>query len=144
MLPPADRRLLTSIGRHFSSWFNMKVLGPKLYHMLGFRPTGDLGPLTYYTSARNKIVFFPKAPPLHPPSYLQTVQRNRYRLAAIAWNDLPEVERLNWEKIAKTAKLTINGYNLFVWYYLRNGGATIQAFQDRYSIQVLPLMWSVP
>jgi hypothetical protein len=121
----------------------MKLLGPSLYHMLGFRPTGDLGPFTFYTSARNAIVFFPKAPPLNPPSYLQTVQRNRFRLAAKAWQRLPRLEQTNWEAVAKTAKLTITGYNLFVWYFLRNGQATVQAFADRYNIQLLPLMWSV-
>lgn len=121
----------------------MKLLGPSLYHMLGFRPTGDLGPFTFYTSQRNSIVFFPKAPPLNPPSYLQTVQRNRFRLAAKQWQALPDLERTNWERVAKTAKLTITGYNLFVWAVLRNGETTIQAFSDRYGIQLLPLNWSV-
>ena len=122
----------------------MKPGGLAIYSVLGLRPTGDLGPYTFYTSARNRVVIFPKAPPLNPPSYLQTVQRNRFRLAAKSWQALPDIEQKNWERISKTAKLTINGYNLFVWYYLRNGEATIQAFQDRYKIQVLPLMWSVP
>lgn len=120
----------------------MKLSKPSIYHMLGFRPTGDLGPLTFYTSAKNQIVFFPKAPPLNPPSYLQTVQRNRFRLAAKTWHMLPPAERDNWEHVAKTAKLTINGYNLFVWYYLRNGEDWIIRFQDRYGIQLLPLRWS--
>jgi len=121
----------------------MKLLGPSLYHMLGFRPTGDIGPYTFYTSQRNAIVFFPKAPPLNPPSYLQTVQRNRFRLAAKQWQALPELERENWERVAKTAKLTITGYNLFVWHLLRHGQTTVQAFSDRYGIQLLPLNWSV-
>jgi len=121
----------------------MKLLGSSLYKMLGFRPTGDLGPFTFYTSQRNAIVFFPKAPPLNPPSYLQTVQRNRFRRAAKSWQALPELEQQNWERISQTAKLTITGYNLFVWYFLRDGHQTIQAFQDRYGIQVLPLNWSV-
>ena len=121
----------------------MKLLGPSLYHMLGFRPTGDLGPYTFYTSQRNAIVFFPKAPPLNPPSYLQTVQRNRFRRAAKSWQALPEIERQNWELVAQTAKLTITGYNLFVWYSLRDGRSTVQAFADRYGIQLLPLNWSV-
>jgi len=110
--------------------------------MLGFRPTGDLGPFTFYTSQRNATVFFPKAPPLNPPSYLQIVQRNRFRIAAAQWQALPELERENWEKVTKTAKLTINGYNLFVWYLLRHGEDTIKKFSARYSIKLLPLNWS--
>jgi hypothetical protein len=121
----------------------MKITGTSLYKWLGFRPTGDLGPFTFYTSQRNRIVFFPKAPPLNPPSYHQTVQRNRFRLAAKAWQALPDIEQQNWERVSKTAKLTINGYNLFVWYYLRNGESTCRAFGDRYNIQLFPLMWSV-
>ena len=121
----------------------MKTTGVAIYKLLGFRPTGDLGPFTFYTSQRNRIVFFPKAPPLNPPSYLQTVQRNRFRLAAKAWQALPELEKQNWERVTQTAKLTINGYNLFVWYYLRNGESTVKAFGARYNIQLFPLMWSV-
>lgn len=121
----------------------MKPGAPTIYCMLGFRPTGDLGPYTFYTSKRNKIVIFPKAPPLNPPTYHQIVQRNRFRLAAKAWQTLPDNEQQNWEAVSKTAKLTINGYNLFVWYFLKDGEQTIQAFSDRYNIPLLPLRWSV-
>jgi len=120
----------------------MKTTGAQLYHMLGFRPTGDLGPFTFYTAKNGAVVFFPKAPPLNPPSYLQTVQRNRFRLAAKTWKTLPEAERQNWERLAKTAKLTINGYNLFVWYFTRDGADWIARFEKRYHIQLLPLRWS--
>lgn len=120
----------------------MKRHAPELWHMMGLRPTGDIGPFTFYTSKRNQFVFFPKAPPLNPPSYLQTVQRNRFRLCAKVWQNLPELERLNWERVTKLAKLTINGYNLFVWYQLRNGESTCRAFADRYKIQLFPLNWS--
>jgi len=121
----------------------MKLIGPKIWNFLGFRPTGDIGPLTFYTSQRNAIVWFPKAPPLAPPSYLQIVQRNRFRATAKRWTSLPEIERQNWEAVAKKAKLTINGYNLFVWYALRNGEETVQALADRHDIQLLPLNWSI-
>lgn len=120
----------------------MKPIGGSIWQFLGFRATGDLGPFTFYTTQRNQTVFFPKAPPLNPPSYLQTVQRNRFRLAATTWKALPESERRNWERITQTAKLTINGYNLFVWYLLRNGEDTCQKFADRYNIQLFPLNWS--
>jgi len=121
----------------------MKLIGPKIWNLLGFRPTGDIGPLTFYTSQRNAIVWFPKSPPLAPPSYLQIVQRNRFRTTAKRWTELPEIERQNWETVSKKAKLTINGYNLFVWYALRDGEQTVQALADRYNIQLLPLNWSI-
>lgn len=120
----------------------MKTIGGSIWQYLGFRPTGDLGPLTFYTTRRGETVFFPKAPPLNPPSYLQTVQRNRFRTAAKTWKALPELERQNWEAVTRKAKLTINGYNLFVWYLLRDGEKTATAFAERYDIQLFPLNWS--
>jgi len=85
---------------------------------LGRNPTGDLGPLTAYTSRRHGAVWFTKSPPLKPASEWQRQQRNRFRLAAKAWKELPKDERDLWTLAARRARLYITGYNLWMWWLL--------------------------
>jgi len=44
---------------------------PNIIALLGFNPTGDLGPFTIYTAHDRRPVVFPKAPPKEPPSWKQ-------------------------------------------------------------------------
>lgn len=96
--------------------------------LLGFNPTGDLGPLTAYTSQRSKAVWFPKTNPLSPPSPMQQKMRNLYRLYAAAWRALSPTERNAWSTAARQAALRITGFNLWVWY---------QRFQDTPTIRTI-------
>ncbi|MEE9602967.1 MAG: hypothetical protein V3V75_06670 [Thermoguttaceae bacterium] len=101
----------------------------KIWQLFGLRPTGDLGPWTFYFSQRNATVVFLRAPPLQPPSELQRHQRNKFRLVAYVWRDLGLAAQSNWAAAAERAHLSITGYNLFVWYQLtqnRNALATIE------------------
>lgn len=84
---------------------------------LGLNPTGDLGPLTSYTSKRRKPVWFLKAPPTTPPTGWQIKQRNLFRQIARHWNQLTPAARADWETAAKRAHLTITGLNLFVYFH---------------------------
>jgi hypothetical protein len=97
--------------------------------LLGFNATGDLGPLTAYTSRRAGTVWFPKAPPLKPPSIPQIRMRDRMRLAAQAWKALSNEARQRWHDACRRAHLYIHGYNLWVWYQItrsRSGLSTIE------------------
>ncbi len=94
-----------------------------LFHLMGMYVTGDWGPLTFYTSRRGKVVWFPKSPPLSPPSPWQTSQRNTFRLAALWWSTLTSAERTDYELASKRASLCMTGYNLFVHFKTTNDDA---------------------
>lgn len=87
-------------------------------NFLGLNPTGDLGPLTAYTSRRHGTVWFPKAPPTTPPSLKQLHQRDRFRLAAEAWKEQTDETRNRWHAACRRAGLYVHGYNLWVWFHL--------------------------
>jgi len=97
--------------------------------LLGFNPTGDLGPLTAYTSRRHGTVWFAKSPPLKEPSPWQLRQRDRFRLAAQAWRMLDETQRQTWHLATRRARLFVHGYTLWIWWQLlrdRAGLSTIE------------------
>ena len=115
------------------------LIGPKIkaLHLIGLRPTGDLGPLTGYTSKRGKAVWFLKAPPKIPPTCWQIVQRNAFRINAIAWNALEPQVRANWLNAAKIARLTITGFNLWTWYNLCPDPAVIRTIEHVSGIKLI-------
>lgn len=96
---------------------------------LGFNATGDLGPLTAYTSRRAGTVWFPKSPPLKPPSDHQLRQMDRFRFAARAWKAEHESTRKNWHDAARRARLLVNGYTLFTWYQLTRNRAALRTIE---------------
>lgn len=85
---------------------------------IGLNPTGDLGPLTAYTSRRHGTVWFKKSPPLTPPSLKQLHQRDRFRLAAEAWRNLPHVTQEVWHTACHRAGLYLHGYLLWTFWML--------------------------
>lgn len=100
-----------------------------ILNYLGLRPTGDLGPLTGYTSKRGKLVWFLKAPPTCPPSVWQTSQRNKFRLAALAWNALSDAERQQWHLAEQRGPLNITGYNLYIYWTLTGDDHAVRAIE---------------
>ena len=117
----------------------MLLESQRLFRFLGFNTQGDLGPYTFYTSKRHGLVWFPKSPPLKPPSYLQTVQRNRFRLAAELWRSLTEEERSNWMLAATRAHLWIHGYNLFVIGATKPGPTSFPTIERQSGIDLDPV-----
>lgn len=107
----------------------MLLTDRRIWSLLGLRPTGDLGPLTFYTTQKRRVVAFPRAPPLSPPSPRQTFQRNKFRACAWAWSFLTPQRRQDWLQLAKTNRLRITGYNLFVYYQLTGDNAAIRTLK---------------
>lgn len=105
---------------------------------LGLNPTGDLGPLTGYTSKRGKPVWFLKSPPTSPPTAWQTKQRNLFRQIARHWNDLTPAARANWQAAASRAHLNVTGYNLFVYFHAGGSRAVIATVEHQSGIDLLP------
>lgn len=108
-----------------------------LFNLLGFRATGDLGGMTAWTTQRNRTVWIDKAPPLNPPSPLQSQFRNQFRLAATAWRALSPATRDAWLAAARKAHLYITGYNLWVWYQRTKDAATIRTIERQTGEQLI-------
>lgn len=98
-------------------------------NLLGFNPSGDLGPLTAYHSRRAGTVWFAKAPPTTPPTDFQRRQRDRFRLAAQAWKALTNEQRTLWHTACRRAGLYVHGYNLWVWWQLVRSRAELSTIE---------------
>ncbi len=109
----------------------------KTLNLLGFSPTGDIGPLTGYTSKRRRPVFFLKAPPTTPATPWQTHQRNVFRLVARNWQALTPAKRADWATAARTAHLNITGYNFFLWYHTVGDLETVRTIENQTGINLL-------
>ena len=104
---------------------------------LGYSPTGDLGPLTAYSSRRAGTVWFNKSPPTKPPSDWQRRQRDRFRLAAIAWRSLDEATRNRWHLACRRARLYIHGYNLWIWWQLTRSRAGLSTIERQSGLTLI-------
>ncbi len=104
---------------------------------MGWGQTGDLGPFTIYTTRRRRSVWFPKSPPLQPPSLLQIFQRNRFRMAAKAWRQIGRLQRQSWKSAAARAHLAVTGYNLFIYWQLRRDRSAIATIERRSGITLI-------
>ena len=109
-------------------WIHMKIPHHTL-KFIGMNPTGDLGPLTAYTSVQHGTVWFLKSPPTKPPSVLQLHQRDRFRFAAQAWRALDEETRQTWHAACRACYLIVHGYTLFVYWQLTRQRATIRTIE---------------
>jgi len=96
----------------------MKTGTDKILTLLGFKVQGDLGPITCYTSKRNKVVWYLKAPPKEPPSEHQIANRLAFANYANCWNEINADQKKIWNTIAERAHLRISGFNLFMYFYL--------------------------
>lgn len=87
-----------------------------LIGLLGFYPSGDVGPYTCYTTKKGKVVFFVQTTPTGVPSLLQRQNRSRFHAAAWLWANEPSATRQLWRLAATRAGLSITGYNLFTYF----------------------------
>lgn len=102
--------------------------------MIGLTVQGDLADWTFYTNYRGKIVFYPAAPALQPASPNQATNRNRMRGAAFAWQGLTKQQQLDWQRAAKKARLLIQGYHLFTWWFFKQDRGPIDTIERQTGI----------
>lgn len=106
--------------------------------LLGWRPTGDLGPWTMYTMRNGNIVWYDKAPPKEPASYRQRILRNRWRLAAAAWGNMkPETQDV-WKLAAKRARLYMSGYCLWVYWSTTQDRHALRTIERQTNLTLIP------
>lgn len=116
----------------------MRLDVTRLFKFLGVNTQGDLGPYTFYTDARRNLVWFIKAPPLEPPSYLQGHQRNKWRAAIRVWRSLLPTQRIDWQRAAQRTYLRITGYNLFIYSQTVHDPCTIATVEKQSRISLQP------
>jgi len=115
----------------------MKTIPPNLFQYIGILTNGDLADYTIYTSQRKRLVFFLKTWPKDPATYCQTLNRNRWRHAAVRWRSLPADVRRDWMTIAKRINATVTGYNLFMYYMLNKNIHTIETLERQSGINII-------
>jgi hypothetical protein len=106
--------------------------------ILGLFASGDLGPCTFYTGRRHQIVFFLRAPPKTPATYLQIRIRDRWRLAATAWKAADTPTRQRWRDATRLANLHITPYNLWVWYHVTQDRQTLATIERQTGVTLEP------
>lgn len=114
------------------------IPGSPLITILGFRPTGDLGPLTIYTAANGTIVAYLKAPPKEPPTYYQQRQRNRFRLCGWLWDQLAQEKRDQWNLAAARTNAAIHGYGLFTYWQMTKDLPPIRTIERQTFTRLVP------
>ncbi len=105
--------------------------------MIGFGPTGDLGPYTFYTKANGTIVFFLKAPPKTPPTPYQLRNMAVFEVAAQLWNGLDPQLKANWLKVQQLANLGITSYNFWVYYIATNDRSAVRTIERQTGLELL-------
>jgi len=106
---------------------------------MGFNPSGDIGPFTFYTSKRRRPVRYIKAPPLTPPTFRQRIQRHRFRTAGFLWRLLPQESKDAWLDAARLSKIRIHGYNLYTWWLQNREDDAINTIIRLSGIQLPPI-----
>ena len=115
----------------------MKLSQAQLSRVWGWWPTGDFGPMTYYTShLRQRTIGFLKAPPDKPPSWKQRVCRQNFRYVGTLWNALTPEQRQAWETAALRARLRISGINLFTYGHLTKDWSAVQTVQRQSGVDL--------
>lgn len=109
----------------------MKTGTNKLLTLIGLKIQGDLGPITCYTSKRNRVVWYLKAPPKDPPSWQQVDQRNLFQMIGWAWQALGAINQTVWNAAAAAANLRISGFNLFSYLYVTGDESVIETIEHQ-------------
>jgi len=112
----------------------MKTGTNKMLTLIGLKVQGDLGPITCYTSKHNRVVWYLKAPPLEPPTWLQKNVMNTFRYVADAWNAMIQSDRDLWNDAVRLAHLRITGYNLFTYLHVTGDEEAIRTIERQSGI----------
>ncbi len=99
------------------------------WQLFGTWVSGDVDEITIYTDRFGRKVAFPKAPPEKPPSPRQIHQRERFRLAHVAWKALTDSEKAQLELAALRGSLVMTGQNLYISVALRNDSLALLTLQ---------------
>jgi hypothetical protein len=114
------------------------ALAPKNRYLIGFNPTGDLGPFTIYTSRRAGTVWFLKPRGKKFMCFRRTHYQNRFKFAGQAWRTLTQETRNAWNLACRRAYLYLHGYALWTWWQLRRDRPAIRTIERQSGVRLLP------
>jgi hypothetical protein len=97
----------------------MALLPNRNCDLMGDVVWGDLGGYTAYTDQRGQVVWYPKSPPLNPPSALQIYQRRKWSTAMAMWRALTEDQRDAWRLAARRNHCQCGATALFIHYFCK-------------------------
>ncbi len=112
--------------------------------LLGFRPWGDLGGMTAYTTKTGRVVWYPKAPPQRAPSPAQLAIRNMFCQVADAWRELSEPQKSDWRIATRKFIWCMTGYHAFVFFYRRRNLGMLRTLERQSGIKLFIPPASVP
>jgi len=96
--------------------------------------SGDLDGYTYYVNRNRKVVAYPAAPALRPPTPAQQVMRARFALAMSAWKQLPQADKDAYNTACDKLSLCMWGANLYANLSLTDTGELRQTIQQQISV----------
>lgn len=115
----------------------MALTQTQISQVWGWWPTGDCGPLTFYTSHKRHVtVAYPRAPPKEPPSWKQKIEQTRFRSAARLWSLQPNSTRDAWTLACKRAQLSISGFNFWMYVHLRHDEPAARTVQRQSGVNL--------
>lgn len=105
--------------------------------ILGTNVQGDLGPLTMYTGTPGRVIYYLRAPPKEPPTHRQCHVLAKWVAAADLWSCLESALKARWLLASKKAGLRITGYDLFVWYTIRQDAGPIHTIERQTRLRLI-------
>lgn len=105
---------------------------------LGLIVSGDLDGCTIYTDRYGKKVWFPVAPPLSPPSFIQIWQRGRFRTAMEAWTLLTKPEQELYRQAVKKLYLCMPQTGLWCCLCLQSDNTLYQTIKRQSGLNLAP------
>lgn len=109
------------------------------WNLMGIAVAGDVAGLTVYTDRFMKKVAYPFAPPKEPPSPLQVAQREKFRVAQLAWRNLTPEQKQSLELACHKTAIPLTGQNLYMSAQLRNDPDSYKTIEHQSGIPLPPL-----
>jgi len=104
----------------------------------GLIVSGDVADITIYTDRFGKKVAYPKSPPKEPPSHLQSLLRNRFKVAQKSYMLESPSSKADWELLAQKANLCMTGQNLYISVSMRRTYDILDTLMNQTGVSVNP------
>jgi hypothetical protein len=102
--------------------------------LIALNISGDLDGYTYYVTKHRKVVAYPAAPALRPPTPAQQVMRARFALAMQAWKQLPPAAKTAYQSACDKLSLCMWGANLYANLSLTDTGTLRETIQQQVGV----------
>jgi hypothetical protein len=119
----------------FRPWSNHVAFDFK-FSLLGLLVQGDVGGWTGYTDRFGRHHWYPKSPPLTPPTEAQIFYRNRWSAGAALWRALTPQQQQAYSAVCRKLSLMLTGPSLYMTLYCRNNLELIKTLEQQSGISL--------